>query len=242
MTSCVSANYYQVYKANPESGTLTNNKILFQDKNCKVFYDLWEEGGNIGFSIYNDTDNDMVLDLTKSFFVLNGVSFEYFQKRTFTKTNGSGASVSANNYSFLYSKPTIVTGAATSSFSTSFVEKPSITIPPKTMIEISEFQVSLSRHLSCDLPIFPTAKTIKTARFDKTSSPFVFSNIISYTIETETTRFKNDFFVSELTNLPAYSIFTYLDKSVCGKDLITPIKTFKNISPDKFYVKYTREN
>jgi hypothetical protein len=31
----VTTNYYQVYKANPDSGTLTNDKIVFEDKSIK---------------------------------------------------------------------------------------------------------------------------------------------------------------------------------------------------------------
>ena len=241
-TSCVPTAYYQVYKANAESGQLTNDKIMFEDKNCKISYDLWDEGGDIGFYIFNNTENDMTLDLAKSFFVLNGVSSEYYQKRTFTKTNSSGASVSTNTYSYLYAKPTNVSGTATSSFSTSFEEKPSVTIPPKTMIKITEFRVSTSRHINCDLPKYPSTKDIKTVKFDKTNSPFVFFNIISYTVQNETTKFENRFFVSELTNMPGANMFTNVDKSLCGTKLGTPIKAFKNVSPDKFYVKYVREN
>ena len=62
-----------------------------------------------------------------------------------------------------------------------------------------------------------------------------------YTVQNETTRFENNFFVSELTNLPEASVFTYVDKSICGTKLLTPIKAFKNVSPDKFYIKYVRE-
>jgi hypothetical protein len=237
----VSPNFYQVYKANSESGLISNDNIIFEDKNCKVSYNLWEEGGDVGFYIYNKTETDITLDLTKSFFVLNGVSYEYFQNRTYTKTNSSGASVSTAGYSYLYAKPTNVSGTSTASFATSYEEKPSVTIPSKTMINVSEFHVSNSRYINCDLPKYPSTKDIKTVKFDKTSSPFIFFNIVTYVVQNETVRFENKFFVSEMTNFPESKMFTSIDKSLCGNNLQVPIKAFKDVSPDKFYVKYSRE-
>ena len=70
-------NYYQVYKVNTGSATNSKNEIVFEDKSCSVSYDFWDAGGDVGFSIYNKTDNDMTVDLTKSFFVLNRVAYEY---------------------------------------------------------------------------------------------------------------------------------------------------------------------
>lgn len=242
MTSCVSVNYYQVYKANADGGLQSDNKIIFEDKNCRVYYDLWEEGGDSGFYIFNNTDKDMTVDLTKSFFVLNGVSHEYYLNRTFTKTNSSGAAVTMNSYSYLYAKPTNVSGTSSASYATSYGEKPIITIPSKTMVNITEYQVSNSRYINCDLPKYPSLKDIKTVKFDKTNSPFVFYNLITYTVNGETSKFENSFYVSEVTNFPEESMFTAIDKSLCGNKLETPIKAFKNVSPDKFYVKYTREN
>ena len=75
--SCaVTKNYYQVYKTSLDNGTLTNDKIVFEDKSCSVAYNLWANGGDIGFNIYNKTESDLTVDLTKTFFVLNGIFSE----------------------------------------------------------------------------------------------------------------------------------------------------------------------
>ncbi|HEY9008579.1 MAG TPA: hypothetical protein VIM75_20720 [Ohtaekwangia sp.] len=238
LTSCATSSYYQVYKSTAEKGILSGNNILFEDENCRLLYNLWGEGGNVGFYIYNKTEMDLTLDLTKSFFVLNDISHEYFQNRIFSQSNSSGTS--ANRYKYFYSDPIHV--ASSISRSTSYEEKPFITIPPKTKTNVSEFEVSDSRYISCDLPKFPSRKTIKTITFDKATSPFVFYNLITYRIKSDTIRFENRFFVSEITNLPEKSAFINIYKSFCGTPLETPAKAFKDATPDKFYIKYIRDN
>lgn len=236
LTSCAAPNYYQVYKSTTEQGTLSKDYISFEDRNCIIHYNLWGEGGNPGFYIYNKTKTDIILDLAHSFFILNNVSHEYYQNRTFTQSNSSGTS--RNGLSYFYSSPINTTN--TTGHSTSYEEKLVITIPSETMINISEFQISDSRYINCELPRFPSRKTIKTLTFDKMTSPFTFRNIISYIIKNDTVRFENKFFVSEVTNLPESQVFTYVYKSPCGKKLETPLKVFKDVLPNKFYVRYIR--
>ena len=86
ISSCAVTEYYQVFQTNTENGILDKNRIMFEDKNCSVYYNLWAEGGDVGFSIYNKTENDLTIYLTKSFFVLNGIAYEYYQNRTFSRS------------------------------------------------------------------------------------------------------------------------------------------------------------
>lgn len=246
VTSCaLTTNYYQVYKAIPDNGTLTKDKIVFENESCKVDYNLWADGGDIGFSIYNKTESDMTVDLTKTFFVLNGVAYEYFQNRTFSKSVSNGTSLTTYNYPYYYYwywNPSKITGTNSTSFSTSYIEKPRLTIPPKTQVNVSEYHVANARYVNCDLVKYPTNKTIKTVKFDKTNSPFVFYNLISYIIKEDTARMENRFYVSEVTNYPEDKMFTRVDTSICGRKLDFPEKIFKNVTPDKFYYHYKKEN
>lgn len=243
--SCaVTTNYYQVYKTSPDNGTLTNDKIVFEDKSCSVAYNLWANGGDIGFSIYNKTESDLTVDLTKTFFVLNGVAYEYFQNRTFSKSSSSGTALTTYNYPYYYYwyyNPSKITGTNSTSFSTSYIEKPQLTIPPKTQVNVSEYHVANARYINCDLLKYPTSKTIKTVKFDKSNSPFVFYNLISYKTKGDSARMENRFYVSEVTNYPEDKMFTEVDTSICGRKLDFPEKIFKNVTPDKFYYHYTTE-
>ena len=59
-SSCTVKSYYQVYKATPTNNLVTQDKLLvYEDENCKVSYDLWVDGGDIGFEFYNKTDQNI---------------------------------------------------------------------------------------------------------------------------------------------------------------------------------------
>lgn len=240
LTSCAVPNYYQLYKTNFEGGKIDNNKIVFEDNNCRISYNFWNSGGDVGFSIYNKTDTDITINLTKTFFVLNGVAYEYFQNRVYSNSSSIATSLSSYRFSnYRYSNQTSSSSAAlSSSYGTAFNEKPELTIPPKTLISISEFTVVESRYVNCGLTKFPTRRDIKTISFDKKNSPFVFYNLITYSSKSDTIRLENNFYVSEITNLPESEVFTDVDTSICGRKIFPPTKAFKNETADRFYIKY----
>lgn len=243
LISCEAPNYYyQVYKTNSDNGSFKNNKIVFEDNNCEVHYNLWGDGGNIGFSIYNKTDSDLTINLTKTFFVLNGISYEYFQNRTFSKSTNNGTIVTSYNYPYYWNNNiTNVSGTSSTSYSTQFIEKPELTIPPKTLINISEFKIVNTNYLNCDLEKYPWRKNVRTLNFGKNVSPFVFYNLITYSTKSETLRIENKFYVSEITNYPSSAMDNYVDTSECGRLLYPPVYVLKNASPDKFYLEYKQK-
>jgi hypothetical protein len=239
MTSCAPVNFYQLYKVSAESGVPTNDNIVFESEDCKIQYNFWSEGGDAGFYFYNTTDSDIVIDLTKSFFVLNDVSYEYFRNKTYTESESRESSTAASSYSYFHGRTAKV--SRTAATTTTFGQSPSLTIPRTTMVKIAEFYVLDGRLTSCELAKYPRTKDVKTVKFAKQDSPLRFYNLISYTVKNETKRVENRFFVSELTNLSERDAMTMNDRSPCGRKLDVPQRVLKDIAPDKFYVKYVRE-
>lgn len=236
LVSCAESYYYQVYKTETESGSLKNNNIVFEDENCTVNYNLWTEGGKMNFTIYNKTKSDLTVDLTKTFFVLNGIAFEYFQNRTYTESENKSAVVSSRNYNNNLG----ISSANSSGFSTSFVEKPRLIIPSNTRIIISEneYNVNSERYQSCDLIKFPSRREIKKLNYTKDNTPFNFYNLITYSTNIDTFRFENRFHVSEIANYPISEMYTYID-STCGKRRDFPVQVLKELSPFHFYIIYS---
>ncbi len=245
-SSCVSSNYYQIYKATAEGATLNQDVIIFEDENCKVFYDLWDNGGDIGFRIFNKTKDDLIIDLNKTFFVINGITYDYYLDRTFSNSSSTGVTESGSVYFNLlfpsYRSINTVSKGRTktnvSSNSTSFNEKTRRTILPGTSISISEYNVTYGKYLNCDLPQRPSRRNIKTLNFGKSNSPFVFSNVITYSVGGLISRIENKFFVSEVTARPELGLFKVVTKSECGTTLMRSKRVFKESPPDKFYFKY----
>ena len=82
--SCASKQYYQLYNVSPVADTFTDEEAFFyEDDICKITYDLWANGGDIGFNFYNKTNQEIEVNLNKSYFVLNGYAHRYFKNRIF---------------------------------------------------------------------------------------------------------------------------------------------------------------
>lgn len=241
LTSCAVTNYYQVFKANPEKGTIINDRVLFEDNNCAVYYNLWSNGGDVGFSIFNKTEKDLQVLLNNSFFVLNGVAYKYFQNRTFSKSSSVGLAETSTRYPYFWNQPRVQTLGANSSSSITYGEQSVMTIPPKTFIHISEFAVTNSRHTDCDLPKYPSKGDAIVLKYELANSPYVFSNLITYSTAIDTIRMENKFFVSEIGNFTSTEMTTRVDTSICGKRLAIPKYVFKKTSANEFYIQYSKQ-
>ena len=91
LSSCATT-FYQVYKTTATNKMANkDNQLVYEDENCKVSYNLWGEGGNIGFRFFNKTDKNISLNLEESFFILNGISYNYYRSRVFTTSTTAGA-------------------------------------------------------------------------------------------------------------------------------------------------------
>jgi len=261
LTSCKSVSYYQVYKAVPtDKLTNTGNRLVYEDDNCKVSYNFWGQGGNIGFSFYNKTDRNIYLNLDESFFILNGIAHNYYKNRVFTDSKSSGTtsslaasiSKSVTGINFWTSLPTSkrveatssVGSVASSGYSVSYNEEKIICIPSKTLKIIAEYNINESLYRDCDLLLYPyaTKRQTQAKEFSRTESPFVFSNRIAYAVGQSgyLIRFENEFYISEISNYPEKMLIVSTYDVFCKQKNWFKTEYFKDVSPDKFYIKYTK--
>jgi len=240
LTSCGTLVYYQVYEAKTETGIIKDKQIIFEYKNCRVIYDLWDNGGDIGFSIYNKTESDLIIDLTRTFYVLNGITYDYFKDRTFSNSSSSATAVTSYGYPYNLGVSNLSRGV-TSNYSVTYKERPERIIPPNSMIKITEYEVTNTRYIHCDLKKYPSRSDAKSISFSKSDSPFVFKNLITYSYKGEVSRLENSFFVTSIGNYPSQMMVKTIYKSECGNSLSSPIKVFNDIKPDKFYYEYFRK-
>ncbi len=85
LLSACSTTYYQVYTIQSSDTEKTKaNKYVYEDDNCLVMYNFWRDGGSPGFTFYNNTDSIIYVDLSKSFFVRNGIAYDYFLNRSWS--------------------------------------------------------------------------------------------------------------------------------------------------------------
>jgi hypothetical protein len=258
VTSCTTSAYYQVYKTtHSDKIKLEESNLVYEDDNCKVFYNLWTEGGDIGFKFYNKSDKNIYLNLEESFFVFNGYANNYFKNRVYTNSSNSGSTVSygANasksvtgfNYLDLIQTNQISlsksSGVISSKgYAVSTNEEKIICIPSKTSKIISEYSINESLIRNCDLYKYPSKSQVKSIQYSKSQSPIVFSNRITYNVEQNTNpiKFENEFYISEITNYPEKEILLSKKDEYCGQKSMILSKYFKSATPNRFYVKYTK--
>lgn len=257
-SSCATSTYYyQVYKtAHSDRIKLEESNLVYEDDNCKVFYNLWTEGGDIGFKFYNKSDKNIYLNLEESFFVFNGYANNYFKNRVYTNSSNSGSTVSygvnasksVTGFNYLDLIQTNQISLSKSSgvisskgYAVSTNEEKIICIPSKTSKIISEYSINESLIRSCDLFKYPSKKQVKTISFQKNESPFVFSNRITYSVgqNTNQVQFENEFYVMEIANYPEKEIMVLKTEEYCGQKSYVYKNYFKNATPDKFYIKYS---
>lgn len=255
-TSC-SSTYYQVYQARPEVELKQEKQaMVYEDQNCEISYNLWSEGGNSGFRFYNKTNEPIYLDLENSFFILNGVAYDYYRQRTTTYSSKAAGSTSSsafnssslsglNFWNLLQTNQKGVSktvNMASSGKSVSYEEKKLIIIPPKTSKLISEYEINETLIRNCDLYLYPKKKQIGSVSFSEDSSPISFSNRISYHVgsSTEPHKIENSFYVSEITNYPEKEVTETEYEEFCGEKENHPTTRFTEAGPDKFYVQYTK--
>lgn len=258
-TSC-STTFYQVYKTTPVgSVTASTNSLVYEDDNCKVSYNFWDDGGDVGFLFHNKTDKAIYVNLEESFYIINGVAKNYYRGRIFSESINSGAStsktLSASTYVTGYNylnllqtnkgQASSTAGLITSKgYSTDYVEEKIIQIPAKTSKIITEYDINTNLFRDCDLYRYPTKSQVISKSFTKSNSPIVFSNRIAYTVgkSEEIIRFENEFYVNEIANYPENEMLESSSKGFCDQKNSVRSKIFKDVAPDKFYIRYSKQN
>jgi hypothetical protein len=256
--------FYQVYETRPISDniSISNNCISYEDKDCIVLYNFWQEYGTSGFTFNNKTDSMIYLDLSETFFIDNGIAYDYYQNRVYSNSSNtyvknSDAVISSlllNNVSVGVSSSS--TATTTNSHSVSNIEKSVICIPSKTMKIISGFNLQESLYNTCSINLYPNKKAIKEGKnvnlfVDKSLSPLTFSNLISYSFDKDikdVKRIENAFYVSKISCLleddityPEYMLNSPCDTTNTFRQLNTHKRTYLNsdvAKPNSFYITY----
>lgn len=61
----------------------------YNENDLTIDYDFWSDHGKVGFIITNNTNEDIYIDLSRSFLIVNGMTFDYCRNRTYkSKTSG----------------------------------------------------------------------------------------------------------------------------------------------------------
>ncbi len=257
LSSCsVTHDFYQVYKVVPDPGIKnTADKLIYEDSNCSISYNFWDEDGNAGFVFYNKTDSAIYLHMDQSFYVINGMAFDYFRDRIYTKSSSKsyavGKSVAAgravtgvNDYQRIQTNSlaagVAASNASSSGHSVAYHEPRVLIIPSKTSKKIDEYGVLNDIYRHCDLSRWPSEKSKVTLQFNKDNSPFTFGNRLAYSIGGKgvINKVENRFYISEIVNYSFEGLHDYERTNFCEEKSTVRTWKFKFSPPDMFYNTY----
>lgn len=254
MTSCSSLQtYYQVCDVKSTLPITSDGHYQYKDADCTVTYDFWCDGGNPGFVFTNNSDEIIYVDLSKSFFIKNGIAYDYFLNRSVSSSSSSTASSSlsksASIYGYWYDFLNLIPGSVSASGSVGssssksstikYTESAILAIPPHASKSVSEYIIGSSYIYECGFNIVPTKKETPSYNYDADTSPLKFGNYITYRKGNEATEqyVSNNFYVNVISYLHSQSAL--ITESTGCQYNPHDVTHVKGVSPQKFYVKYT---
>ncbi|MBR5892625.1 MAG: hypothetical protein IKZ37_03165 [Bacteroidaceae bacterium] len=260
LQSC-STTYFQVYDVETEGLQSSKEKITYSNNDCEIIYDLWCAQGCLNFLFKNNSETDIYIDLSQSFFIRNGIAYDYYVDSEHTKsktiTTGTSASIAKSQEFYGYQLPmwipttisrsTQVTrnGSVGTSSSITTKEPKVICIPAKSAKFIESFSISDYILLDCgNIELNKPKKESPRINYIKKDSPLVFRNRLVYYVgqSNEGVTVDNSFWVSGFTNYSKKEFYIRQREDNCfNKNSIKTIEVYKYKSANKFYNEYTFE-
>lgn len=246
--------YYQIYQTKPitEGAAIDKEAIVFANKDCRVTYNFYSNGGDAGFLLTNLTDSIMYVHMDESFFVLNGVTNDYYRQsfdiQGQSRTIGSSLNISLNNGVESKKKKNREAKVSSESATTSShahysgtFERAVLTIPPHASRQLGNYNINAYVLELCGAKSNPKGRKNSGRTYTENDTPLTFSNTISYNIGTKGNRtlINTQFYVSEILNMTRKAMMTETRLTdPCGKVKKGKVETMSMDSPDRFYLLY----
>ena len=267
LTSCAVAFQQIASISSPQMQLADDGHFAYSEDDIVVDYNFWAPSGKMSFVITNNLESDVYVDLGRSFLVVNGITYDYFQNRTYS-LNYADTFMSSDGYE---TSNTLAAAAAafsgeiangdvngigggfrrtkalsrrTSRASTvdrgvEYKEKEGVWIPAHSSRRFCEFTLMDAPYRQCGFARNPSKDEDMTLSFTEKDSPYAFDNILMLVVNGIDRRVVNSFYVSSLTNIQQDE--TYLDKNVeyCdGTKGSETVRIYKFRSANRFFINY----
>lgn len=245
ITSCSSINNFQLYKTEASNLKVDKGLLVFEDSVCSISYNLWSENGNPTFLFYNKSDYLISIDLTECFFVLNGISYDYFQNRTYTHSSGTSRTVGNVVSSGNTNSTTTSTNSANSApsyfsqISTNSKGKSSTQSLSSTQSSMSSTTTSVGYSVSYaekDVVKIPSKSGKIISEFSIIANRFRHQDLLKYTAlgEIDSMQFTNETSPFVFLNTITYQIDALLNSKKTVQNSFY-VSTILNMHEEQFY-------
>lgn len=258
MTSSCGSVFYQVYEVKSDDLTLNSKSWLYRGADLSLDYNLWSQGGLVSFTIRNNTDKDIFIDLKQSFFIRNDEAKDYYSGVEYASSNSYSVDfidkkLNNNYYSswiqpIVYSVPLTTISTLGASMSKHIVEKDIICIPSKSFKLFGKFHLMPTFIITCDDDLDYPESFSTISKYDMSNSPLVFRNRLAYSFSKDITDIKyieNKFYLSEIINYSETHATKDIEKTnICEKEFFVKPKekVFSIGNNNRLYLPFKKYN
>lgn len=234
--------FYQVYEVASEQLDHKKDALVFENSEVKVRYNLWSQQGELAFVIENKTDEDLFIDLSRSFLIKNGEAMDYYEDLQQSTQTTRSATTSVGG---LVSNLPLFLGKEnkTSTSQTTLVkEKPIVCIPAHSWKYLNKFSLAPSLFITCSARVNLPSQYALVESYEKSNSPWIYQNHISYSTKedlSERKSIKNSFWITSIHNYPQSKILKKRKVKECNQTSFQ--EEFTIAQPNRFYISYAPE-
>ena len=249
LSACTSQTYYQLVETESKDLQKTQDYLFFENDDLSISYDLWGEGGNGSFIIYNKTESELFIDLKLSHLIINGFAQTYFQNRYYEAPKVSLFTSSTDEeiqelQSIKFAGVTPKNLTKQSIGVVKFNEERIICIPPNSYQLFYGFFLQTELYRDCNLLRFPKPKEIISSQFSYEESPLQYRNRITYSFNEDMQapkHIENEFRAIKITNYPQTEFMTDEYYKFCEDSSAYRVGTYPYKSSSAYYYKYKLE-
>lgn len=222
MASC--STYIQIATLNSDTVQLNEKgEFYYEDEVVRIEYSFNQaENGLFAFAIKNLSKEDIYVDMSKSYFINNGIATDYFGRST-TITIGT-----SHSDTYIYSGQISSTYSVSESVSETKTAASYVGIPSESARIFTGFIVSDIHYTEEGLIEFPNGNDNEEREFNKDESPLTIVNRITLIVGGEEIVIENKMYASKYVNAVDNIKKYYL-----------PYSEF--MDNNQFYILYTNE-
>ena len=214
MSCSTTYSYYQVGEIRPVDDNVKidiNSKLIYFDDNIFIEYSFWSSYGNVSFVIKNLTDTDITIHLDKSFFIRNGMAYDYFQDKAYMTVPAKAFKVinQFNVTDFMYRS-----------------------------CDLYLWKSILSEQEAKKRSFRSNGEILNKLIFNTENTPLLFENRLVYSLEHSDDEIEvvNKFYVKSIQNMYEDEFEYYVVEKNCGEEKKVMYKA--QFAPNRYYIKY----
>lgn len=250
--ACSPVLYQQIATLESENVKLQNDgAYVYEDAAVVINYDFWSEYGKFSFVVTNNSDDNLYLILSDSYFINNGFAYDYYKGRKFISTSRSTTTIPASSTRYSSQGRNLSVSPAEhrnsqadaqrevieNGSSVEIEEQAIVCIPAHSSKSFKDFSISTSVYRECGFVRDPNEKETAVRKYTGFTSPQIIENRLVFRMGETVFPVNNTFYVKEYQNISYDDATEYVKNERCNGTKYD-VLVHKMAASNKFYITY----